>query len=338
MNVGLAEMSMDVTRALEGRRAAAVARELPSHWLLESPSVSMVVASAKRIAAVATTPIIIQGERGCGVKELARVVHDEDATVRNRQFKSLPAHFVGATEMRGWAPYGTLFIEDVENLNPVGQAWVGGILTDRGSAPPALRVVVSSRFGVAELLRQRRLDQELIYLLDVSRLIIPPLRERPEEILGMARKFVGHFGARLGRPLLRFSAAAECKLMSLTYPANVCELRNIVERAVALSASDDDEIGDSAIVCYDEAGEAGARGGDLRWRPVARAAKASLLPSLAEIERDYLTMLIRELRGRRTEIARAMGVSYPTVLKKIAHHRLDVRAIVASGTEGGLAG
>jgi DNA-binding NtrC family response regulator len=334
MTLELADLNVDVVRALEGRRAAAVASEVPSHWLLDSPKLAAVLAIAKRLATVATTPIIVQGERGCGIKELARLVHDEDPSAKMGQFRAAPAQFVSATEMRGWAPHGTLFVEDVENLKAAGQTWIGYLLSDRESARRPLRVIVSSRFGVGELLQQKRLSQELIHALDVSRMIIPPLRERPEDILGMARKFLGHYASRLGRPSLRFSGAAECKLMSHSYPANVCELRNIVERAVALSAPNDQEIGEGSIVFYDAPIDLYGRRDPLPWRLAAGTDSTGRLPSLADMERDYLVMLIRELRGRRTDISRAMGVSYPTVLKKIALHRLDVRAIVASGAEG----
>jgi DNA-binding NtrC family response regulator len=334
MTVERVDLSVDVVRALEGRRAAAVASEVPSHWLLDSPRLAAVAATAKRLAAVATTPIIIQGERGCGVKELARLVHDEDPGAAAGPFKVVPAQFVSQTEMRGWIAHGTLFIEDVENLKAAGQIWIGGMLADRETARRPLRIVVSSRFGVGELLQQKRLSQELIHALDVSRLIIPPLRERPEDILVMARKFLGHYAARLGRPGLRFSATAECKLMSHPYPANVCELRNVVERAVALSAAEEEEIADTTIVFYDAPVDLHGRRELLPARG-AGAESSGRLPRLVDMERDYLVMLIRELRGRRTEISRAMGVSYPTVLKKIAQHRLDVRAIVASDAEEG---
>lgn len=338
MTVERIDLSVDVLRALEGRRAAAVASEVPSHWLLDSPRLSAVLAAAKRLATVATTPIIIQGERGCGVKELATLVHDEDRSVAGDRFKAVPAQFVSQTEMRGWVPHGTLFIEDVENLKSAGQTWVGAMLAERETARWPLRVVVSSRFGVGELLQQKRLSQELVHALDVSRLVIPPLRERPEDILGMARKFLGHYAFRAGRPLLRFSATAECKLMSHSYPANVCELRNIVERAVVLSAAENEEIGDATIVFYDAPVDLHGRRELWPARSAAGAESSGRLPRLVDMERDYLVMLIRELRGRRTEISRAMGVSYPTVLKKIAQHRLDVRAIVASGAEEGQGG
>lgn len=148
----------------------------------------------------------------------------------------------------------------------------------------------------------------------------------------LARRFLGHYAERRGRPLLRFSEAAERKLLAHTYPANVRELRNVVERAAALATPDSDEVGDDVVLVFDVGGATSVRA--QLFRPVSAVAGqvAAHLPTLAELERDYLVMLIRELKGRRTAISRAMGVSYPTVLKKISDHGLDVRAIVAQHT------
>jgi DNA-binding NtrC family response regulator len=316
-------------KAFNRRRAAARANEAPIDWLVHSTRTTALVALAKRFGAVPTTPVIVQSERGCGMQALARLIHDEDPVARDGRFRTVPAQFVSAAEMRGWLNQGTLVIEDLENLKGAGQSWVAEALEARGdrSSP---RIIATSRYSVVELLLRRHLSQELIHALDVFRLIIPPLRECPEDITPTAREFLKHYGEALGYPFLRFTPEAEAKLAAHTYPANVCELRNVVERAVALRGGEDGEITAEAIVFYDGPEDKGSR--ERLGLPANRpdGTQASALPTLAEMERQYLTTLIRELNGRRTEIARVMGVSYPTVLKKIARHRLDVRAIVSA--------
>ncbi len=333
MPLELVDSPTDLARALAKRRQAAAALECPSRWLLEGPSVGPVVDLARRIAKVPTMPIIIQGEVGCGVQELARLVHDADPVARDGRFRSMNAQFVTPVEMRGSIRHGTLFLQGLESLRPPGQTWLLEALSERESGTRKLRIIVSSRVSVGELLRAGQLVGELIHTLDVSRLTIPPLRERPGEILLQARRMLAHYARVQGRPGLRFDSAAESKLLRHTYPGNLSELRNVVERAVALAASDTDVIGDSAIAFYE-----GGRSDDQPRRvPAVEARKGpdpARLPSMQEVEKDYLVMLIRECRGRRTAMARAMGVSYPTVLKKIAHHQLDVRAIAASAWTG----
>ena len=317
-------------KAFNRRRAVARANEPPMDWRVQSTRTASVVALAKRFAAVPTTPVIIQSERGCGVQSLARLIHDEDPLARDGRFRIVPAQFVSAAEMRGWLNQGTLVIEDLENLKPAGQAWVAetlGARTDRYNTP---RIVATSRYSVLDLLLRRYLSQELIHALDVFRLVVPPLRECPEDIAPIARAFLKHCGEAIGYPFLRFTPEAVAKLTDHAYPANVCELRNVVERAVALRCGEESDISADAIVFYDGPTEQASR--ERLGLPASRpdGARTSAFPTLNELEKEYLTTLIRELNGRRTAIARVMGVSYPTVLKKIARHRLDVRAILST--------
>jgi DNA-binding NtrC family response regulator len=199
-----------------------------------------------------------------------------------------------------------------------------------GSLEP-LRIIASSRLSVGELLQQRQLSQELIHTLDVCRLVIPPLRQRQGDILQLGRRFLRHYAEKLDRPALHFSAEAESKLLSHDYAANVQELRNIVERAMAVASSD--EIGVEAIVFYEERSDFQTRNRHVPFSAGKNGERGRRLPSLSEVEHDYLKMLIRELRGRRAEISRVMGISYQTVLRKIALHGLDVRAIVNETAE-----
>ncbi|HVV51921.1 MAG TPA: hypothetical protein VHO06_19790 [Polyangia bacterium] len=333
MSSEIAAVDARAARALRRRRDLARVNGAPFDWLINSTSASSIVSLAKRFATIPTSPILIQGERGCGVQALARLVHDEDPAASGGRFRSVPAAFVSPAEMRGWFTHGTLVVEDLEDLKTAGQSWVAETLSARSGDRHALRIIATSRLGVGELLLRRHLSQELVHALDVFRLVVPPLRERPGDVLPIARAFLRHYGEAVGCPFLRFSAEAEAALAAHPYPANVCELRNVVERAVALRKRDDGELPAETVVFY-EARRPGDVAGGAVAPPAARPAGGGApFPTLAEVERAYLTTLIRELHGRRTEIARAMGVSYPTVLKKIARHRLDVRAIMATGLD-----
>jgi len=330
MNPEVVAVDPRALRAFNRRRAAARANEPPMEWLIQSTQTSSLVALAKRFAAAPATPVIIQGERGCGVHSLARLIHDEDPLARDGRFRVVPAQFVSATEMRGWLSQGTLVIEDLENLKPTGQTWVAEAVRARGDRYNTPRIVATSRYSVLELLRRRDLGQELIHALDVFRLVVPPLRECPEDIARIAGSFLKHYGDAIGCPFLRFTPDAVAKLTGHAYPANVCELRNVVERAVALRCEEDTDISAEAIVFYDAPKDQTSRERAGLSACLPEGVRAGTFPTLTELEKEYLTTLIRELNGRRTEIARVMGVSYPTVLKKIARHRLDVRAILSA--------
>ena len=317
-----------IARALRARRAASLTGQIPYYWLLDTPGLAGVIDLARRLARAPGVPVLIQGERGAGIQELARLIHEADPTARQERLCTMTSSLIGPAEARG-RPLGTLLIEDVETLRPGAQAWLEWLLANRNAAAQPLRIIAGSRKSAGELQHHEGLSPELVHALDVGRLVIPPLRNRPGDILKLARRFLAHHAQWRDRPDLRFSEAAERKLLAHTYPANVRELRNLVERAVVLTTSD--EIGAEAIIAFDSGAsiERGC-GGDLFAAGRSAAPGAARFPTLAEMERDYLVTLIKELRGRRTAISRTMGVSYPTVLRKIALYGLDVRAILGT--------
>ena len=328
MNQLTADTGSQIEHALEVRRTTSLAGEIPYCWLLDSPGLVAVVEMAKRLARAPTVPVLIEGERGTGVPELAHLIHDEDPVARAGRLRTMSASAVSPVDPRGMTPDGTLFIEDVENLRPAGQAWIAELLARRTELAKPLRIIGGSRLSASELLRHPGLSQELVYSLDVGRLVLPPLRARTADILKLARRFLKHYSEWQGRPLMRFSEAAECKLLAHTYPANDRELRNLVERAAVLATTE--EVGEEAILVFDQASAAKVRAEIVRSVAATGGQADVHLPTLAELERDYLVSLIRQFRGQRTVISRTMGVSYSTVLKKISKHRLDVRAIVAA--------
>lgn len=314
-------------RVLSERRAVASALNIPGYWLLDSPGLSRVLASARRLAGVPGAPILIQAERGSGATELARLVHDTGPETSKRPFRAVPSYAINESEVARWSSCGTLFIDDIETLRPTVQAWLYELVTRRPPTGPRVRIIVGSRLAATELFELQHLNQELMLALDVGRLVIAPLRQRVGDIMFLARRFLDHYGRNLRRPQLRLSFDAESKLIKHSYPANVRELRNVIERALALEPSD--EIGPEAVVFHHENVETSARY-LRRPPPIANENpdRATRFPTLSELERDYLITLIRELGGKRTEISRVMGISYPTVLKKISQYRLDVNAIL----------
>ena len=326
MNQTTAEVGSRIAHALEVRRASSLAGEIPWSWLLDSPGLVGVVETAKRLARAPGVPALIEGERGTGVSELARLIHEEDPIARAGQLRLLAASTVSSVDARGSVFAGTLFLEDIENLRPAAQTWITELLARRSELPTPLRIIGSSRLSVSKLLEHEGLSPELVLLLDVGRLVLPPLRARPTDILRLARRFLQHYGQWQNKPWLRFSHDAECKLLAHSYPANVQELRNVVERAAVLTATE--EVGEESIVVFDPIRETIERSETARSVAATGAQAAARFPTLAEVERDYLASLIRKFEGQRTLIARTMGISYSTVLNKIKKHHLDVRAIL----------
>ena len=176
-----------------------------------------------------------------------------------------------------------------------------------------------------------RLD--LYHRLDVFHLRLPPLRERPEDIVPLANHFLGILANKLGktpgkatgsspsgpgstRAPIELAPQTEAILRGYDYPGNVRELRNIIERAVILSTGD--RVEPASIML-----SAGAR---LAPPPSTffslDVGEDGQPPSLEALERAYIGRLLAFAGGNRTQVARLLGVSYPTVAKKIADYGL----------------
>jgi two-component system response regulator AtoC len=161
-----------------------------------------------------------------------------------------------------------------------------------------------------------RLD--LYHRLDVFRITIPPLRERREDIVPLARFFLAELAARAGKDIRAIAPEAERRLLAYGFPGNVRELRNVIERAIILESGS--TLSPHSVLLRDEE-PAPAAGGVSVALP---ADEGEAPPSLEQVEKAYLVQLLERAGGNRTQVARWMGVSYPTVMKKIVDYGIDI--------------
>ncbi|HZL16286.1 MAG TPA: helix-turn-helix domain-containing protein, partial [Polyangia bacterium] len=163
-----------------------------------------------------------------------------------------------------------------------------------------------------------RLD--LYHRLDVFHIRVPPLHERPEDILPLATHFLARFATRMRKPAARFAPETERLLLAYDYPGNVRELRNVIERAVILSTKDVIEPDSIVLSGPSRAGTQASVSAPsffaMDLDPGGRP------PDLEGLERAYIARLLVFAGGNRTAVARLLGVSYPTVAKKIADYGL----------------
>ncbi len=136
---------------------------------------------------------------------------------------------------------------------------------------------------------------------------MPPLRERRDDILPLARTFLVDAGARLGRKVSGFTPAAAQQLVRYDWPGNVRELENAVERAVVLARGHRIDVDDLP----EEVGLA-----------LPGVAAAGSVRTLREIEREYIAAVLRANDGNRTRTARQLGIGAATLYRKIKEYRL----------------
>jgi two-component system response regulator PilR (NtrC family) len=221
----------------------------------------------RRLAPQETT-LLLTGETGSGKTRLARRIHElsprraqpflvvdcgalSASLIESELFGHVKGAFTGADCERpgklAAAGRGTLLLDEVNSLPPAVQGKLLRAVDERAFEPVGgntvrpvqARLIAAANVPLEREVAEGRFRSDLYYRLGVVGLHLPPLRERPAAVAGLANRFLAEFAAR-GRPEVRgFSAAALGSLRSYSWPGNVRELRNVVERAVALCRGPD---------------------------------------------------------------------------------------------------
>jgi NtrC-family two-component system response regulator AlgB len=228
-----------------------------------SPRMKSVLETARRAAAAGETTLLLRGENGTGKGVLARLLHaaspragkpfvvvncptlPEDL-LTSELFGHVQGAFTGATRDRiglvESAAGGTLFLDEIGEL-PVGlQAKLLRFLQEKtyeriGESTPRkadVRILTATNRDLAAAVKEGRFREDLLFRLNVIEITLPPLRDRSEDILPLARRFLASFARSAGRPPMELSKASEELLLHYPWPGNVRELRNAIERAVIL--------------------------------------------------------------------------------------------------------
>ena len=212
----------------------------PSQFPLEIHSAPMRRTVEALLAAARTdAPIVLRGELGTEVLELARLAHQQSAR-RDRRFETLACASLDELPVPTLATTagGTIFLHEVGELAAPLQPKLVHLLDALASRGPPARLISSNRHDLDEEVASGRLGAELCFRLNVVDIRVPPLRERPEDILPTARGIILSSSTDLGRRAPALSVEAAATLQRYPFPGNVRELRNLVERALLLRGGD----------------------------------------------------------------------------------------------------
>jgi two-component system, NtrC family, response regulator AtoC len=353
----LPELVVTVRKALEAKRLRAQVRQLSGRAqaamgeLVVGTSAAMrkVVDMVDRVAEATDTTVLIQGESGTGKELIADRIARRTPGRRDGPFieincASLPdnlleselfGHERGAftdarTQKRGLfeeADGGTLLLDEVGEMPLATQAKLLKVLEEltfrrlggTRDLSVDVRVVAATNKELADEVTRGTFRLDLYHRLDVFHIRVPPLRDHREDILPLATHFLARFAGRMRKPAARFTPETEKVLLDYAYPGNVRELRNVVERAVILSTGE--EIGPDCIVLSGGATRPGGAALPAAFFSVELDAGGQP-PDLAGLERAYIERLLALTGGNRSAVARLLGVSYPTVAKKITDYGL----------------
>ncbi len=359
----LPELVITVQKALDTRRLKSqlqafkgrAEKSLSEFTFPPSQAMRQVFEMIDKVAASPSTTVLIQGESGTGKEFCATLIHQRTAARAEEPFieincASLPEQLL-ESELFGYergaftdakqskrglfeaADRGTLFLDEIGELAPGTQAKLLKVLETMSfrrlggtrDHKVDVRVVAATNKDLPGEVQAGRFRLDLYHRLDVFHLRLPPLRERREDILPLARFFLSRFALRAGKSMRKLSAEAEQILHRYSYPGNVRELRNLVERAVILETGAEVSAESIVITSGAPAGFGGGVERDGRGPFFAiDAGEGGTPPTLEELERAYIIRLLEHAGGNRTQVARLLGVSYPTVAKKIQDYGIPM--------------
>jgi two-component system, response regulator FlrC len=227
---------------------------------------------------------------------------------------------------------GTLLLDEISEMDARLQAKLLRAIQERvidrvGGTRPVpvdIRIIATSNRNLTEAVRDGTFREDLLYRLNVVNLKIPPLRERPADVLELAQHFTIMYAQANGLPQRPLSAEARRQLVVNRWPGNVRELENTIHRAVLLASGP--EIGPEAILAPDGAKLDQAR----QPRAVAHAAlaaeqvtRALVGRTVADVERDLILETLKHCLGNRTHAANILGISIRTLRNKLNEYADD---------------
>jgi DNA-binding NtrC family response regulator len=322
-------------KLLEHRRTLVqVAPELAEPLLgivAKSEAMRRIVDLARRVAKVDST-VLVTGESGSGKERIARVVHDEstrasgpfiavncgaitESLLESELFGHVRGSFTGATTDRPGlfeaANRGTLLLDEVGEVSPGMQVKLLRAIQEREvrrvgenkTRKVDVRIIAATNCDLALGVSNGTFRQDLYYRLKVVELHVPPLRERRDDILPLARVLLAGSALWMKRKFSGFSPAAADQLLRYGWPGNVRELENAMERAVAL--------GQGSRVELEDLPE------DVRQASPKPIAVAGQVQSLEEVERDYILSVLDLNAGNQTHAARQLQIGAATLYRKL---------------------
>ncbi|PWS35244.1 sigma-54-dependent Fis family transcriptional regulator [Falsiroseomonas bella] len=314
--------------------------EVVAGW--RSPPMRALAAALERVAQSPAT-LLLRGESGVGKGVAAKRLHGQagpEAPFVAVDCAALPSTAEEAEAVlfgRGDSPGlldsaggGTLFLDEVAELGPPLQARLLGLVEERSYAPPGVteprrlraRIVAASNADLAGLAGAGTFRQDLLFRLSVVELVVPPLRERPEDLTDLADHFLEHFSRASGEETKHLGEDAVDALLAHRWPGNVRELRNRMELAVLLAPADEitradlfpapaqqpDTQPDAALPLVEHAAGAAT---------ACTPEPASLAEARDAAEREHIRRVLARCRGKVGDAARALGVSRTTLWERM---------------------
>lgn len=305
----------------------------------KSPAMRRIERLIARLKSV-NSSVLITGESGVGKEVVATLIHRNSNRARKPLISvncaALPPNlieselfghekgaFTGATQRRigrfEQAQNGTIFLDEIAETPPEIQVKLLRVLQERllervggeVTVPLDVRVIAATQVELDQAVGEERFRSDLFWRLNVIHIEVPPLRERPEDILYLSRLFVQQHATDMASPVTELSADAEAKLLAMPFPGNVRELKNTLERAVALS--------DGPRITAHDLSPIEANGHDSSENERSLTLKESVMRA----ERKAIKQALALHKGAIAKAAEALGISRKNLWEKMKRYGIS---------------
>src|SRR5512145_569449 len=285
--------------------------------------------------AVTDSPVLIEGESGTGKELVAAAIHRLSTRAKrpfipvncsaipqdlleSEFFGHVRGAFSGAVAdalglFRG-ADEGTIFLDEIAELSPALQVKLLRVLQEMqvrpvGSTkayPVDVRVLAATNRDLERAMTEGSFRQDLFYRLNVIRVLLPPLRDRRDDIPALVNHFIRRFNKRFRRDVRGVTQDAVAALAAYDFPGNVRELENLIERAFAMGTRESLTLADLP---------------SLSARPsIAPSMETKAVPTLAEVEKELILRALAVHNNDKEEAARALGISRRTIYRRLKEY------------------
>jgi two-component system response regulator AtoC len=334
------------------RLRATVKQSLGGKRLIgSSPAAQQLMDEIKRVAPYKTN-VLIMGESGTGKELVARTLHELGVhpkapwvaincsaiphdLLESELFGYVKGAFTGATHNRAGrleqAQGGTLFLDEIGDMDLALQGKLLRVLQEREYSPVGsdqvrrvdVRIIAATNRDLKKRVQDGSFREDLYYRLDVYTIQVPPLRDRKEDIVLLARVFLHDFLAEMDKPVRDFSAAALAAMTAYPWPGNVRELRNAVERALLTCKGEWIEATDLPNTVLAEADSAKSSAA-----LPAGLGEQDLDSWLEEVERGVILQVLAQSNGVQAQAARTLGITERSLWHRIKKLKIQINRVV----------
>lgn len=314
----------------------------------ESPAIVKLFELARKLSGVRSSVLIV-GESGTGKELFARAIHYNGITrdkpfvavncgaipeslIESELFGHRKGAFTGAVRDRiGYfeaASGGTLFLDEISTLPLSVQSSLLRVLEERVVVPVGdtrprpvdVRIIAASNQDLAQLCKQGKFREDVLYRLDVVRLQLPPLRQRRHDIPLLAHHFLQKYAKEMSKQVVGISNGAMRSLLNHEWRGNVRELENVIERAVIFAEGRDVDVADLPFVVE---GTEADNGEDLK-------------DAISQFERQHIIYSLRRHNYDKAETARHLGIGVSSLYRKMDELRIPKEPVdsESNGTGG----